>query len=53
MSIFPAGLGMALDRSGWMVSDVGVLNHVSPPAHTAELGHTTVVILMMWQFIVV
>ena len=45
------GLGLALDRSGWMMSVVLVLNHVSPPAQTGELDQTTVVILRMWQSI--
>ena len=43
------GLDLALDQSGWMMSVVMVLNHVSPPAETMELDQTTVVILRMWQ----
>ena len=43
------GLGQALDESGWMMSVVLVLNHVSSPVQTMELDHTTVVILKMWQ----
>jgi len=49
---FPVGLGLAPDQSGWMMSTVRALNHVSLPVQTGELGHTTVVILRMWQFIV-
>ena len=45
------GLDLALDESGWMMSVVLVLNHVSPTAETGELDHTTVVILRMWQSI--
>ena len=45
------GLGLALDQSGWMMSVVLVLNHVSPPAQTGELDQTTVFILRMWQSI--
>ena len=45
------GLGLALDESGWMMSVVLVMNHVSPTAQTGELDHTTVAILRMWQFI--
>ena len=47
------GLGLALDRSGYIMSVVLVLNPVSPPAQTMELDHTTVVILRMWQSIAV
>ena len=46
------GMDLALDGSGWMMSVVLVLNHVSPPVQTEELDHTTVAILRMWQFIV-
>ena len=46
------GLDLALDESGWMMSVVLVLNHVSPTAQTMELEYTTVVILRMWQSIV-
>jgi len=52
MSIFPAGLGLALDGSGWTMSTVEALNHTSRPVQTGELGRTTVLILRMWQFIV-
>ena len=45
------GLGLALDESGWMMSVVLVMNHVSPTAQTGELDHSTVAILRMWQFI--
>ena len=45
------GLDLALDESGWMMSVVLVLNHVSPTAQTGELDQTTVVILRMWQSI--
>ena len=44
------GLGLALDRSGWMMSVVLVLNHVSTSAQTMELDHTTVFILRMWPY---
>ena len=47
-----AGMGLALDRSGWMMSVVLVLNHVLPPAQTEELDQMTVVILRMWRFTV-
>ena len=47
---FYIGLDLALDRSGWMMSVVLVWNHVSPPAQTAELDHTTVSILKMWPY---
>ena len=43
-------MGLALDRSGWMMSVVLVLNHVSPSAQTEELDHTTVAILKMWPY---
>ena len=43
-------MDLALDRSGWMMSVVGVLNYVSPPAQTEELDHTTVTILTMWPY---
>jgi len=46
------GLGLALDGSGWMMSTVRGLKHVSLPAQTGELSSTTVVILRMWQYIV-
>ena len=45
-------MGLALDRSGWMMSVVLVLNHVSPSAQTEELDQMTVVILRMWRFTV-
>ena len=45
-------MDLALDRSGWMMLIVLVLNHVSPPAQTEELDYTTVAILKMWQFTV-
>ena len=44
------GLGLALDRSGWMMSVVLVLNHVSTSAQTMELEYTTVFILRMWSY---
>ena len=44
------GLGLALDQSGWIMSVVLVLNHVSTSAQTMELDHTTVVILRMWPY---
>ena len=42
-----AGLGQALVRSGWMMSAVLGVNHASSPAHTGDLGPTTVPILKM------
>ena len=50
LKLLSVGMGLALDRSGWMMSVVLVLNHVSPPAQTEELDHTTVAILRMWQY---
>ena len=50
--IFPVGLRLALDKSGWTMSTVRGLNLVSLPVQTGELGHTTVDMLRMWQFIV-
>ena len=48
---FYIGMDLALDRSGWMMSVVLVLNHVSPPAQTGgDLDHTTVTILRMWPY---
>jgi len=44
------GLGLALDRSGWMMSTVLALNHTSSPAQTVVLDPITVFILKMWQF---
>ena len=42
------GLGLALDRSGWMMSTVLALNHVSSPAQTVVLDPTIAFILRMW-----
>ena len=50
LKLLSVGMGLALDRSGWTMSVVLVLNHVSSPAQTEELDHTTVVILRMWPY---
>ena len=44
------GLGLALDQSGWIMSVVLVLNHISTSAQTMELEYTTVFILRMWPY---
>ena len=51
--ILLVGLGLALVRSGWIMLTVGALNHTLSPAQTLGLGHITVPILRMWQFIVI
>jgi len=38
MSLFSAGLGLALVRSGWIMLPVLGMNHVFSPAQTGELG---------------
>ena len=43
-------LGQALDRFGWTMLTVLVLNHASSPAQTVVLDPTIVSILRMWQF---
>ena len=43
-------LGLALDRSGWMMLTALALNHASSPAQTVVLDPTIVSILRMWQF---
>ena len=48
---FLAGMGLALDQSGWMMSVLG-LSQAFSPAQTGELGLTTVPILKTWPFTV-
>lgn len=44
------GMGLALDRYGWMMSTVPALNHTLLHAQTVVLEHITVSILRMLQF---
>ena len=52
MSLFSAGLGLALVQSGWMMLAVLGMNHVFSPAQTGELGWRSVTTLKMWPFTV-
>ena len=42
------GMGLALDRYGWMMSTVPALNHTLLHAQTVVLEHITVSILRMF-----
>ena len=44
-----AGLGLALDRSGWTMSAVKDQRHASHPAQMGELECMIVPTLRMWQ----